>query len=174
MGSLEYTLGNDDYIAFNSHVAFTSPAFRAQSQRVRATGTIAAAATAALVLWLLDRNVAGALIMAAAVALSMWLSWPWIHRRTTISQLKRVASKGDLGRTGPVQLGWDETGLHEDVPGGRSTADWSRLRRVGETKDHLFLFLGDLEALIVPKRAGSGVAELAAFARARASSRPSA
>ena len=64
-------------------------------------------------------------------------------------------------------LTWDESGLVESAVASQAIVGWERVRRVAETAEHLFVFIGDLDALIVPKRAGQAVAELARFAQVR-------
>lgn len=167
MGRLEYTLTNDDYIAFNQYAAKHTPAIVGQSRRIRTTGTLAAAVMAAVVFWLVSHDVATAVLMTAAAAGVMWFIWPATQRRAVDAQLNRLAKTGELGRLGATVLTWDSDGLTESATASRAIVGWERVRRVEETAQHLFVFTGDLEALIVPKRAGDGAAELGRIARAR-------
>ena len=167
MGRLEYTLTNDDYVAFNRYAARHAPAIVAQSRRIRRTGTVVAAAAAAVAFWLISGELFTMLLMTVAAAAVMWFIWPVVQRRTVDAQLNRLARTGELGRLGATVLTWDEAGLTEAATASHAAVGWERIRRIGETDRHLFLFTGDLEALIVPKAAGDGVAELARFAQAR-------
>lgn len=167
MGRLEYTLTNDDYVAFNQHAARSAPALLAQARRVRVTGTLLISVLAVVVFWFVSREWATTLLMTVVLAAVMWFSWPPIQRRTIEAQLRRIAKSGELGRLGATTLTWDRNGITETATASQAVAGWERLRRVEETPDHLFLFLGELEALVVPKRAGDGVDDLARFARAR-------
>ena len=167
MGRLEYTLTNEDYVAFNHYAARHTPAIMAQARRIRTTGTAAAAVMAAVVFWLLSGELLTTLLTTVAAAAVMWFVWPSAQRRAINSQLNRLAKAGDLGRLGATVLTWDADGLTETALASRATVGWERVRRVEETAQHILIFTGDLEALIVPKRAGDGVAELARFARAR-------
>lgn len=160
MGRLEYTLTNDDYIAFNRYAATHNPAIVAQSRRIRTTGTLAAAVMAAVVFWLVSHDAATAVLMTVAAGGVMWFIWPTTQRRALNAQLNRLAKTGELGRLGATVLTWDSDGLTESATASRASVGWERVRRVEETAQHLFVFAGDLEALIVPKRAGAGVAEL--------------
>lgn len=171
MGRLEYSLTNEDYIAFNQYAAKHNPVIAEQSRRVRATGTIVAAVGGVVAFWLISREVFTTVLMAAAVAAAMWFIWPRTHRRAITSQLNRLAKAGDLGRVGETVLTWDDQGLTEAATASQAMVGWPRVRRIEETTQHLFVFVGDLEALIVPKRAGAGVAELTHFAQGRLAAR---
>lgn len=165
MGRLEYTLTNDDYIAFNRYAATHNPVIVAQSRRIRATGTLAVVVLAGVAFWLVSHEVLATVALTAAAAGVMWFIWPSTQRRAINAQLSKLAKAGDLGRLGPTVLTWDDDGLTESATASRAVVGWERVRRVEETAGHLFVFAGELEALIVPKRAGDGVAELAAYAR---------
>lgn len=167
MGRLEYSLTNDDYVAFNQYAAKHTPAIVAQSRRIRATGTLAAAVMAAVVFWLVSGELFTAALMTGAAAGVMWFIWPSTQRRAVNAQLNRLAKAGDLGRLGATVLTWDDDGLTETATASRAIVGWDHVRRVEETAQHLFVFTGDLEALIVPKRAGEATAELARVVRAR-------
>lgn len=167
MGQLEYDLVDDDYIAYNLHLAATSPAIRRQIDRGRWIGTVVVVVLGTAVFGLLEGAWVTGLVLGVVVAVVMWFGWPRFARRSVTAQLRRLSRQGALGRTGPVRLRWDDTGLHEDAIGASATAEWSRVDRVEETAEHLFLFLGPLEALVVPRRAGGAVVTLAQEARTR-------
>ncbi len=167
MGRLEYTLTNDDYIAFNQYAAKHTPAIVAQARRIRTTGTLAAAVMAAVVFWLVSGELFTTVLMTSAAGAVMWFIWPSTQRRSVNAQLNRLAKAGELGRLGATVLTWDADGLTEAATSSRALVGWDRVRRIEATAQHVFVFTGDLEALIVPKRAGAGVAELVRFAQVR-------
>ncbi|MGC3955001.1 MAG: YcxB family protein [Propionicimonas sp.] len=169
MGRLEYALTNDDYVAFNRFAATSAPAIVAQSRRVRVTGTLVTAVLAVVVFWLVSGDLLTTALMTAVLAAVMWFIWPATHQRAINTQLRRLAKAGELGRLGHTVLTWDESGLTETAEASHARVGWERVRRVEESTRHLFLFTGDLEALIVPRSAGDGVADLACFARSRLS-----
>ena len=168
MGRLEYTLTNDDYVAFNRYAASHSPVIVAQARRIRTTGTLAAGVVGAVVFWLVSRELLTTVLMTAVAAGMMWFIWPATQRRAVNTQLNKLAKAGELGRLGETGLSWDDSGLVESAAASQAIVGWERVRRVAENAGHLFIFVGDLDALVVPKRAGAGVAELARFAQARA------
>jgi hypothetical protein len=56
----------------------------------------------------------------------------------------------------------DEAGLTTSVPGRRSQLEWSVIRRVAGTPEHLFLVLSRREGVAVPRRAFSNTMEFEA------------
>lgn len=171
MGELVYELTNDDYVAFNHYAYDNAEAFVKYGLRQRILFTACFAVITLTGGWVVELWLA--LIAALGVAAVVWFSWPWLMHRSIESQLKRVSSSGNVGRTGPVWLRWDAERLTEDFHGYGTYVQWWRIERVGETADHLFLFLGQLDAVLIPKRAGAGVADLAGYARSRVAMRPS-
>lgn len=164
---LEYELTNDDYLAFNRHLARTSPTVLAQVERARRVVVASAVGIGLAVLWLATRELILSVVATAIATAVMWLTWTALHHRNMDAQLRRMARKGDLGRLGPTVLTWDDRRITESATASQAIVGWQRVQRVEETEQHLFLMLGDLEALVVPKRAGAGVAELAVFARTK-------
>ncbi|MDQ7992128.1 MAG: YcxB family protein [Propionicimonas sp.] len=171
MQRLDYELTNDDYVAFNQHAAVTAPALVGQARRVRVAGTVVVPVVAGLGLWVLERDPVQALFVAAVGAAVVWFSWPPIQRATTAVQLKRMSAATGLGRTGPTTLVWDDHWITESASATQASVGWERLDRVEETPQHVFLFVGPLEGLVVPKRAGVGASELARYARERIAGR---
>ena len=167
MNRLEYDLTNDDYVAFNERVARTAPGVVDQYRRIRMIGTVATA----VAIGLLVREPVEALVMAALVGTVMWFAFVPIVRRSMRAQLRRLAKAGNLGRLGPTVLTWDPYGITESATDSEASVGWPRVTRIDETDDHLFVFTGDLEALVVPRRAGADVAELAVYARTQLESR---
>ncbi|MFT4218376.1 MAG: YcxB family protein [Micropruina sp.] len=178
MRRLQYELTDDDYIAFHLQVYRSAPTFVAYVAKQRRMMTIVLVVlllALGLLLTLIDQESAGsptdgflfALPVAVVAGLISWFGWPWFHRVALESQLRNLAGRGALGRTGPVVLSWDDFRVYQEFPGTGGYADWARIRRIDEGPEHLFLTLEETEALIVPKRIGPAAAEFAHLARTR-------
>ena len=170
MGRLAYSLTSDDYLAFNQFVATALPPYADQARRMRLIGATVVPLAVGITLWVMERNLVASLLAAAVGAAVLWFTWPGFHRWSVTSRLKRLARTSGLGRTGATTLSWDEQQVTEAARASRAEVGWERLERVAETPGHVFLFVGPQEALIVPKRAGDGGAELAGYARSRLAS----
>lgn len=178
MGRLHYDLTDDDHIAFHQQVYRSAPSFVAYAAGQRRTLAVIVAAMPlilGLALTPIDRHWVGGVLdglvvtlpLAVLAGLVAWFGWPWFQRHALDSQLRNLAKRGGLGRTGPVLLSWDDVRVYQEYPGSGGYADWARIRRIDEGPEHLFLTLEDTEALIVPKRVGPGFAEFAQLARTR-------
>ncbi len=89
--------------------------------------------------------------------LSMWLGWFW-YRKMTVA-----------GKTVTIVL--DEAAVLWSGEAVSGRLEWPAIKRIEAGRDRTFLFIGPLEALIMPRRAFAGEAEYARaldFARARA------
>ena len=166
MGRLDYVLSDEDYAAFNVHVYRYSPGFVAASRAQRNQLCIAVA-IGIIVIGVLQGHVWVAAVVGVVTSAVLWLLWPRLVTQSIQSQLKRARAAGTLSRTGPVTLTWDDQRVYETFHDMGSYVDWSRLVRVAETDDHLYLLRGEADPIIVPKRAGAGVSQLAVEARQR-------
>ncbi|MCW5954316.1 MAG: YcxB family protein, partial [Propionibacteriaceae bacterium] len=118
-----------------------------------------------------DSYLAIALVSMVLTGLVVWIGWPWVLRWGTWLVCRLFGRTGILGPIGSHQLEWDEQGLRESSPRRTTTRSWDQLARAEESSDHLILFLNPVVAVIVPKRAVAGIAEVAAFARDQVVSR---
>lgn len=150
MQRIEYELSNDDYVEYNLHLARTSEVLTKQSSRLRLFGSLTLVVVAFLVIGSAEGSAVIGTLVGVAFGALVWFTWPktywWIARQT----VRRIARKQGLGRTGRTQLWTDDTGLHERTAVGEATVAWSGVHRVEETPTHAFIFLGPVEALIVP------------------------
>ncbi len=176
---LEYDVTPADYEAFNLHI-FERPRLRAQRRRQ----TILAALCfplgfAGAVLWLqpkpppdLARFLAeqlffGLVVVAAIILLSQLLS-RWQVRRMVRTMLGRNPRDGFLG---PQRLAAGPEGVSIDNALLTATYRWPGVVGAEEARDHLFVMLGEVYGIIVPKR-GQDPAALAALRDLVAASAP--
>ena len=164
MGRLDYVLTDDDYIALARHEQVNGPGFAANLRQQRWIMTLVPPITFAILGLLTDSL---QYLLPAGVLLGgvLWFGFPSLYDQLVSRQLHAVAKRGGLGRTGPVVLTWDQWRLHENFVGMGGYVDWTRFIRVDESAEHVFLLVGNADGVIVPKRAGAGVAALAAHAR---------
>lgn len=166
MDRLDYSLGDEDSIAFNQHAYRTSPGLKRNVQ-VQRLALVVVTPILFIVVGVASGDPIPFAVLGAGIAVALWFAIPWLVERSVNAQLKRAATTGNLARTGAVSLTWDEVRLFETFEGMGSFADWARIRRVEESTDHIFLILGEMDAIIVPKRAGAGVVQFADEARRR-------
>lgn len=180
---LEYEVTPADFEAFNLHVA-DRPRLRAQRRRRAIAFLILfplAVAAIGLVFrgkgkggpdltwYILVQLAVGFAVAAVAILLSHLL----------YRQRLRGVVRGMLGRNpregflGPQRLEAGPEGVTLESAHQRGTYRWSGVAGVEETATHLFVMLGEVYGIIVPKRGQDAAALAALRAEAAASARPS-
>ena len=161
LGRIEYDLTPDDYVAFNVHTTLALPETRRQITQGRLWGAVLmAVVTGVFGLVLAGGGPVAPLVFAALAAATWWVVSPWTLRRGVRRSVERIARTSGLGVLGPASLEADEVGLRAASAGTVNTAPWASIQRVEETESHGFIYVGPLEAVIVPKRAEGAEAML--------------
>ncbi|CAB3730010.1 membrane protein [Achromobacter piechaudii] len=94
----------------------------------------------------------------ALLALAYEFVLPPLVRMNTRRMLKKQPDDLFLGRH---QLDFGPEGILDTTAGASGQMQWSDIRRVEETPQHLYVILGTLQGVIIPKR-GQDAATLAA------------
>ncbi|EFF76156.1 YcxB family protein [Achromobacter piechaudii] len=94
----------------------------------------------------------------ALLALAYEFVLPPLVRMNTRRMLKKQPDDLFLGRH---QLDFGPDGILDTTAGASGQMQWSDIRRVEETPQHLYVILGTLQGVIIPKR-GQDAATLAA------------
>lgn len=85
----------------------------------------------------------------ALLALAYEFVLPSLVRMNTRRMLKRQPDELFLGRH---QLNFGPEGITDTTATASGRMDWSDVRRVEETPEHLYVILGTLQGVIIPKR----------------------
>ncbi|QKH33825.1 YcxB family protein [Achromobacter pestifer] len=85
----------------------------------------------------------------ALLALAYEYVLPSLVRMNTRRMLKRQPDELFLGRH---QLDFGAEGITDTTSTASGRMDWSDVRRVEETPEHLYVILGTLQGVIIPKR----------------------
>ncbi|KGE01447.1 membrane protein [Achromobacter sp. RTa] len=85
----------------------------------------------------------------ALLALAYEFVLPSLVRMNTRRMLKRQPDELFLGRH---QLDFGPDGITDTTATASGRMDWSDVRRVEETPEHLYVILGTLQGVIIPKR----------------------
>ena len=141
---LEYVLSNEDYVAFNLHVAQTHQHYRNELFRYRIIGALVLAAFVAIVA-----------VTMLEVGPAFTFLQPHALRRAIRRSVTRIANASALGATGPTRLWLDADGVHEECAGLTTSALWPVLGRIEESGEHAYIFISPVAAFVVPKRAGT-------------------
>lgn len=156
---LEYFLTTEDHVAFNEHVARTSPVLRKQQATYRVVGSVLCGITCLGVLWAFERSWPLALVGGLLTSVVLWFLFPRILWRSMLRGIRKVVAKGFVGPVGHVRVTLSEDGLTEQIGGTTSSVEWRSIDRVTQTDEHFFVFASPVAALVVPRRV-PGSAEL--------------
>ena len=85
----------------------------------------------------------------ALLALAYEFILPALVKMNTRRMLKRQPDELFLGRH---QLDFGPDGITDSTANASGRMDWSDVRRVEETPEHLYVILGTLQGVIIPKR----------------------
>ncbi len=163
---LEFELTTEDFVAFSIYGTLNAPAVQKRSAQLRIVASAAMFVGLGLAAGLQDGWLYG-LVAGLIAAVVFWLIWPPLWAWTTKRNVVRLAKSGGLGRPGPCRIWVDQDGVHDATLDGTSTVSWRGIERVEETATHAFIFVGPIQAYIIPKRAGaSAVADFLAAVRA--------
>ncbi|PFG16231.1 YcxB-like protein [Propionicimonas paludicola] len=163
---LEFELTTEDFVAFSIYGALSAPAVQKRSARLRIGASAAMFVGLGLAAGLQDGWLYG-LVAGLIAAAVFWLIWPPLWAWSTKRNVMRLAESGGLGKPGPCRIWIDQYGVHDATPDGTSTVSWRGIDRVEETPSHAFIFVGPIQAYVIPKRiGGSAVADFLAAVRA--------
>ncbi len=151
MFRIDFTMTEDDYVAFNLHAARTSPTIRRSNRwAVVAVSLGAGAATEFVLSGMFNRAVS----VSAAVAVVILTAWllPHLYRRTVRTQIHKMVRREGSGMVGPGRLVVDDHGLHETVGHTSTSVPWTGVGQVTETPEHVFIHVTAMSGFVVPKR----------------------
>lgn len=152
MQSLDYTLTPQDYIAFNLYVMTRLPFGRRQRRSYRWALSLLTLFVGTGVIWLLSRDLSEALTVGVVSSVAIWLLAPWLWRLQLRRNFKRLSKDSGLGAEGAHRIGLDDSGLHESSPIGTTDVPWTSVARVEETDGYVYIFVGPIQAFILPLR----------------------
>jgi hypothetical protein len=154
VSSIEYDLVPDDFVAFNMHHALHSEAARRQSATTRIGASVVLPLAVGIMLAAASHDVAFGAVTTLVSGVVLWFLWPRLWSRQMKRFLMRAASSDGLGTVGTQTLSIEDEGLREVSPGSETFTAWSKVRRIDETPDHVFIFVGPVQAFVIPKRIG--------------------
>ncbi len=160
MHELSYELNVDDIAAFTLFHQGNSPSSRRG---------VTIARIAIPVLWLLVALVAPTPIQKGLWVLGalLWFALaPAFHRLAIARRVRKLYREGNQKpNLGPVRLVLTAEGLHEKTEHTEARYDSATLRQVALGKEHIYLYVGPISALVIPKSAFADESEMESFVR---------
>lgn len=151
---LKYDLTSDDFIAYNIHFALTSEAGLRQLGAFRLTMSLVPSFLFCAGIAIALSNLVAGVVAAIVSFVVLWLVSPWLWSRAVRKNVRRMARNNGLGEPGARQLFADDRGLRQESANGETLRSWSGISRIDETPEHAFIYIGPVQAFVIPKRIG--------------------
>jgi hypothetical protein len=146
-----------DWIDFNAHHLKNSRIHRRQRFWAR-MGFLSAFLVLSLVLVLTEEKGLGFAVCFSVVGVVGFLAYPSVYDDSVMKRIRRLADDPDNMKVfGTVSMTLSPEGLRVSRPGEETALAWSRVLRLVETADHVFLYVSALDAIIIPRRSLEGV-----------------
>jgi len=154
--TLTYEVTEADFLDFQRHHFRNSRMYKGQLLRLRLMIVLMSAALLAGIFILYPGDVKYFVI--GAVALATVFQITLLHRNIERRVLKSARALLHEGRTagnllGPKSIEFLDAELVEKSNRETSIIDYGAIERIEQSNDNLFLYLGALQAIIIPKRA---------------------
>ena len=147
---LEYRLEESDLVAFLDYHCQYSEALR-EIRRGQMYGYAILLAVFALVYWFFGETAVGIAFLVLGPAWAAW--WPARARRLARKQAAAFYGQGPNALPeGPNALKLDDEALFLRSPASDTRLPLPSVERIVETPDYLFIYVGSIQALIVPRR----------------------
>lgn len=154
MLELTFCLTSDDFVAFNVHFALTSQAGLRQFRAFRRTMTLVPSILMCTGIAIATSNPVAGVASGLVTFVVLWFLCPRLWRRAVRKNIRRLGKNNGLGEPGPRRLFADDRGLRQESANGESFQSWSGILRIEETPEHAFIYIGPVQAFVVPKRIG--------------------
>ncbi|GMT50207.1 MAG: hypothetical protein IEMM0008_1746 [bacterium] len=159
--TVEYELSNNDLLAFNLFVCKTSPSFMRRNIYLPQIILPFLIAVFLLVLW--NRNNLKSILLGLIPSLIWFFIYPkfqwWYTKKNTL----KVLNEGDNTDSVSLTLSPDKVIVKADS--GEAMYKWSKINKIVETEDYIYLFITNIFAMIIPKRSFSDQSNLSIFVK---------
>lgn len=159
----EYPITVEDYVVFNRSVALTHPQAKRNLTRGRIQGTLIILAAGFLLTYLRTDFTAWMLSVFVCMAALYAIFSPKFFLRSMEKRVRKMILTAPGIACGLKKLTLAETRLHLVGEGEDSAYEYSAIQQVIRGDAHYFIYVGAVEALIVPDTAFADSAERQSF-----------
>lgn len=161
---IEYNLIKDDYIEFNMHYIDTSRTVK----RTLLIQQYGVGLVFLIIPYFFSKLVGTPMTLSYIVYGAVFLAWILYYPRYFISVTKRriikmIDENGDSSIYGMQSIALTETGIEQESNTGESRTSWSGIERIDETPEYIYIYIGTMNAYLVPNRAFDDDAQRAEF-----------
>lgn len=161
---IEFNLTKDDYIAFNMHHIETSPTIR-RSLLIQQYGVSVIFLIVPYFFSRISRApMLASFIVYGAIFLAWILYYPKYFMHATKKRIIKLIDEGDNSAIlGIHSITLTDEGIVQESRTGESKSTWGSVKRIDETSEHIYIFIGTVNAYLVPKRDFEGKIHMEAF-----------
>jgi hypothetical protein len=162
MPTINYSLRKPDILEFNEHHARMNSAYGKNMTRHQVTWPTVTVVLALLVVMSTGNVVIAVLMFIGAFVWSLVVP-AWIKKRFKRQIVEHIPEENLAKITGEYSLTATPEGLLENSPMGEKCIEWATINRLEESKHHVYLYLTDVAAIIVPQETLSKDSNFNAF-----------
>lgn len=164
---LQYTMCQQDFIAFNLHYLAQSDAVKKRIRMTQIFGAVVIAlAVIAFSVYNGFRPLVLGLALLAAVLYVLYI--PYSVQNNVRKNVKRVLASGVKTALGEKTLSLTASTIELTGSGEHSSYAYTSIQRIVQDTAHFYIDLGDMQALIVPLRAFADASQQQEFYQALA------
>ncbi|MCK8059157.1 MULTISPECIES: YcxB family protein [unclassified Fusibacter] len=162
--TINYTLGLDDYIAFNLYHTQNSPLMRRAVLFQRVLPPIAFIIFGTILANIMDLPLMFSVFIYTGLSVIWMLYFPKYFRKSLIKRVtKLLLEKNNMGLFGDYSLTVNEGGITSSGPNQMNEVKWSGIKSLEIAKEHIYLYNSSVSAYILPKVAFTDEAEQQGF-----------
>jgi hypothetical protein len=149
---LETQLTPDDVAEFQRHLR-TRPIGRQSVRTLRLVFMMVLAVAGSSVISMPHKTAMGWFLLALLAAAAIFV-WFMVPRSLVRGARYRALKANPSGVLPPLRLWVDDLGLGFETAGVRTHFAWAAIREIEETPTHVFVWAGENQVVILPRRAG--------------------
>lgn len=151
MYRFKYELAKSDYVDFNLYHAKSSKTVNRMLMIYRVVGPLLILAGGYYMIGGY-KDLVGIIVYGIS-ALLWFIYYPRFHFKSIEKNVKKIINEGnDTSLFELRQVVVNEREITEEIVDHKTFKGWKKVVKVGVSKDNIFIYVSDMEALIIPKR----------------------
>lgn len=99
-------------------------------------------------------------VLSLIIAIFYFITFPFLYSKVTFAKLKKQMQKNDYSYVlGACSMTFSDTGIDRELNDEITHFDWNQFEKWHEDCDRYFLYVSDLQGLIIPKEPGGMIGE---------------
>ncbi len=152
---LEFERTIDDIVDFNLFHQAHSPSIKKQMWAYRVLFTLLIAFVPIIISYFMRHSVLTLnTILGLLVSVLFFIAFPNMARRSTAQRVQSMLNEGEnRSMLGHCVITLSPEGISTKAVGSEGRIDWSTITKVSQSEKHIFLYIGSINAYVIPKTA---------------------